>query len=1505
MSALADVSPDGVEEETAERVPDHDSGWDEAVAHTPDDMSCDGCSTTESDIVLEDRDRFAIAPLPDHTTVDDPGIQLERNIADVAARSRATPDVELNQELLKVSTHYLTSMSLPLGSTTADAAMLCVDRKVIRSTRLLSAAACIVSERHQWQKLEQQISACDGPLELLAYVEFAAYDGVDFKMRSKQRPQSASSACEVATLASDSTSVLSPHLSPAQLQANETVGVTRILHSENAVYMLVRKQEKTILVQSSNLNWLQVLDRMTGENMKQALADQSIGSSSRELFRRRVRLACTDGGSNNARAERHLVSERDGWVGLQILCNLHAVSGVHTKVFDICKEHVSGFIAVSLSLQGGSNMNTFRKAVMNVIERNLQLVVAEAISEEAERYRHLVLDLLVGTRHDTRELRTALLRCASGDWRITGKFIFHVHGDETRETVVKMLESCFLPYVAGHAPFVWPTHRWTGMERSLRDLGLMACIHNILPEAYSEYVRLLGSSRKAGGRKADSLELADGSPGGDDDTETLTLTNRLTHAKTLPWADANRAHRGAASSWLGSVYLPGIIIVLRLVLGPMQEYLSAELAMVSGAWHSMEWSRLGEQSSGADVMSFLRSRSWPLLNLALGVEDKKYFGGLRKLYDPARLTSLPEEMRTVSWRSLMFKLFSRAACALYQMVVVVHRQFPWRLFLLAVQPDLCGDLLNSCVSSRDPYSDGFIKTYGPDLLQSAALLELAIIIMAGRSNIGRLESLHATIRRHLRIASLQTTVPDVASVSATYILGKVRRREAEFLRPAGFRQTVKKVRNNRSVPKPVPMTKKGQPRKSPGGGSFRAFISSRCKGIAKACFRQLAVEYRRLTNEEKGDFAKVGKEATMVHRHGGDSFGLAARAIARLIAKREQQHRASLLDSGAILPSIHPAALRGIEAKDIPKILFKVRCDEKILRRLRRERVHQAAAALQDWRSTVGAKHVVGAVHAIPGIAAATPALSGLPSAQALAACLTWCCRCGAEVPRLLAAAKADGNEQLLDQLQQDWQARSSVYNHNDRTPFPPEESRNPSQKPSCLEAGVCLCGDAGNAVWQAKRNVMTGLRKACNTQETKRLLSDGDIVLHLTAHMDAEEGDDDREGGCGQPLHLESFWLHVGLMYWSPLRPTFAVLAGPAREAPHGRVLLRVAHEQLTVFELAQQMCKVDADLWTLDVRKLHSSNRPIHIFDPAEVELEPVPASPVQEWRVNSERKRRGRASAEEIARGWEAGLNAIGDQEEDDVAPFDDPGGFHEAEVSDADDLCGEEPEQEDTDSEAAGSGLSMRDEEVEGAVDDIDLPDGGGASEGAANPSGSSSSSSSSTSSSTSSSSSSSSSSASPGRGARGGVADEAAAEEVAAAGGAGGKKNRPEAELFLESGAVLRIYRNQQGQRSLVAHCSETAHGQHKCRLSRALHGSNRFDRQAQGRPMGLALAWLECSHNPSLPDRTSHVKMDPMPSFADRVRCRDTHRDTLGLIPFFEAERALRPGEGQEPEECP
>lgn len=333
-----------------------------------------------------------------------------------AAKSRTIPDEELHQKTFEAAEHLVIHKE-GVGTTTKESKELGLDRKTVRDVRALTAAVCFHFERQSWENMVATLAkeASRGGARLLLYLEFVSYDGVDMWLESKTPTENlaAELPARAHTHEGEPTQQYVERLHTSKV--HRSTGVTKLLHSEGNVWMLVQLRGRDVLIKGTRLNWLQVLDRHTAENMVPALESQGLAIGNSKLFSRCVRLACTDGGGNNARSERHLLKRREGWTGLQITCNLHVLSGAHTKVFDLVSEHVSGLVAVGMALSNAGYMSGFRKAMLSAIAKRLEIQPVHDLPADAERYKNMVLDVLVGCSHNDKELRTALLHGAAWD----------------------------------------------------------------------------------------------------------------------------------------------------------------------------------------------------------------------------------------------------------------------------------------------------------------------------------------------------------------------------------------------------------------------------------------------------------------------------------------------------------------------------------------------------------------------------------------------------------------------------------------------------------------------------------------------------------------------------------------------------------------------------------------------------------------------------------------------------------------------------------------------------------------------------------------------------------------------------------------------------------------------------------------------------------------------------------------------------------------------------------
>eukprot|EP00959_Pyramimonas_sp_CCMP1952_P154295 3228090-Pyramimonas_sp.AAC.1 len=94
---------------------------------------------------------------------------------------------------------------------------------------------------------------------------------------------------------------------------------------------------------------------------------------------------------------------------------------------------------------------------------------------------------------------------------------------------------------------------------------------------------------------------------------------------------------------------------------------------------------------------------------------------------------------------------------------------------------------------------------------------------------------------------------------------------------------------NARVHEPSQVGEQGARRRG-GGGAWRAYTSTTNHGIFRN-FRELAAQYRAISNEELAYFKSLGKEGTKKHREHpkGSSFGPTVRDETRAAEKSQRQ----------------------------------------------------------------------------------------------------------------------------------------------------------------------------------------------------------------------------------------------------------------------------------------------------------------------------------------------------------------------------------------------------------------------------------------------------------------------------------------------------------------------------------------------------------------------------------------------------------------------------------------
>ena len=340
-------------------------------------------------------------------------------------------------------------------------------------------------------------------------------------------------------------------------------------------------------------------------------------------------------------------------------------------------------------------------------------------------------------------------------------------------------------------------------------------------------------------------------------------------------AEAKRAYRGAAISWIEGAPVARDLVMISVVLGPMAHQMEKLIETSSAISTTMQESA---RISMADVgiREAIGQSDWPLIQAAEMVLDNKSMDSIEGLHDVGKYSAWPGIWRSVESQALLFKMLSREAACIKEMLIVKHRGFPYKLFPLLRGAGAEGGIRDSCESSRDGYSQGFLEKHDADLSAPAALSELALIVCNTRVSTVVLESLNATVRRRLYVANTQVQMSALENVSAEFLLGKLRRRMWDSQYPPGHKKSWMK---EKPAPAPViPQKRRG------GGGAYRAFLHQEGGSCADP---EKAKRYRELSDADKHALQDSGDRATSSHQWGVRAFGPARQSIAvSLVGRR-------------------------------------------------------------------------------------------------------------------------------------------------------------------------------------------------------------------------------------------------------------------------------------------------------------------------------------------------------------------------------------------------------------------------------------------------------------------------------------------------------------------------------------------------------------------------------------------------------------------------------------------
>ena len=169
--------------------------------------------------------------------------------------------------IFDVAKHFL-GTHVNIQSMESLAHVLKCSPKDLRRGRQLAASISVLLERHAWRRVVHGLAAQHGHgVELLLYMEFHTYDGVDLPMKA-QSSIVVDGLPEPGGVRSGTTDLAMP-VSDIAVAAGDkgesTSGVMKLLNSETATMMLCRIHGKLTILTGSFLTLLHAVERNTAE----------------------------------------------------------------------------------------------------------------------------------------------------------------------------------------------------------------------------------------------------------------------------------------------------------------------------------------------------------------------------------------------------------------------------------------------------------------------------------------------------------------------------------------------------------------------------------------------------------------------------------------------------------------------------------------------------------------------------------------------------------------------------------------------------------------------------------------------------------------------------------------------------------------------------------------------------------------------------------------------------------------------------------------------------------------------------------------------------------------------------------------------------------------------------------------------------------------------------------------------------------------------------------------
>ena len=705
----------------------------------------------------------------------------------VAKQSAAAPDPDVEA----IAKHFLDPQRFHLASKVVLQQLLGVsDPQTMKRKILRLAAAFHLQQIHERHTLEEQLAQTIAPASRILYCEGGAFDETPLRLTLKEAI-SADSLPEALSQASRQSRSAASGQPPRTQQL-----ICKVLQTKATYGFLLQLSSGLVGLLGEHICPLQSMSTTSGEVLAECLARNSPVSFSADSWGLKCRAMCADRAGSNRRGEEILASHRSNpgsrWQSVLYPCDLHGVAGSLKNTYEqLLGEHLTGMIRLSLSLRFQNCWSLFRRALRLVIQQRMQFKPGHPPASVV-KYKAFITSLcLQGSPSTKIQSLIGVLHVANGDWLNHDQVEVYwpeekgapPESPSARQSLVHPLVQALAP----RQPRLWRRDKWTGFQEAVGDLLLIEGVHGLLTPTYALFLRLLKEG-KGGGDKSSTADHeqgllegeVEGGAGVGEEVAPLDpeAAPEAAHSEEpVPGsglggeqAARNAKDRAAAQRWLHSKPLAHIMVIAGS-LAPVSRLQHRLFKLSSDKWETSQRA----QEARLLVEGKGESRRYRATELAQGQLDPDFAEDLYRLMSGEEPWKwLPAGSATFHFRAQSFRVLSRLGAAVHQLVTHPHQLYPQKLFLLLGAPSLGATLAADAECLKDDYTKELQRRY-PNLEGDELQCVLKMHALHQCTDIGAIETKHASVRRQVVLLSVQTWRREFGETSCHWVLQNLRR----------------------------------------------------------------------------------------------------------------------------------------------------------------------------------------------------------------------------------------------------------------------------------------------------------------------------------------------------------------------------------------------------------------------------------------------------------------------------------------------------------------------------------------------------------------------------------------------------------------------------------------------------------------------------------------------------------------------------------------------------------